>query len=266
MRYDPNLDAYVVLGVPVAATRQEIDRAFRRAARMWHPDKSPAPDAAQRFNEAKQAATLLRDPARRREYDRQRELFLGPAARAQREHQQARRAPQGGPFAPIRPPPAWMERRVRVHFDAVVIQLERPRTPSRSHGLLNSAAFAALGAAVALGELIWFALSIVLWGTARVLAQPPHDGIVSWARVVPGRRVAECNTLDARMARFRRQEVPWTQLMIAVATDGSAYRILIRGFPEGSVPVLLRTYDRDEAKRCAREAGEWLDLPLEKAA
>ncbi len=266
VRYDPNLDAYAVLGVSAAATRQEIDKAFRRAARMWHPDKSPAPDAAARFNECKQAASLLRDPAARREYDRQRELFLGPAARVRRERQQRRRETGAAHSVPMRPPPAWMGRSVRVHFDAVVIQMERPRSPSASNGVLSSAALIALGAAVARGELIWFALALVLWGAARVVAQPPHDGVLAWARVVPGRREAEYNTLDARMARFRRQEVPWSQLVVSVATDGGAYRILIRGFPEEAIPVLLRTYDLGEARRCAREAGEWLDLPFERAA
>jgi hypothetical protein len=35
-------EAREILGLERAATRQEISRAYRRAARRWHPDRAPA--------------------------------------------------------------------------------------------------------------------------------------------------------------------------------------------------------------------------------
>jgi hypothetical protein len=34
-------EARKILGLELAATRQEITRAYRRAARRWHPDRAP---------------------------------------------------------------------------------------------------------------------------------------------------------------------------------------------------------------------------------
>jgi hypothetical protein len=35
-------EARQILGLGLTATRQEITRAYRRAARRWHPDRAPA--------------------------------------------------------------------------------------------------------------------------------------------------------------------------------------------------------------------------------
>jgi DnaJ domain len=35
-------EARDILGLELTATRQEITRAYRRAARRWHPDRAPA--------------------------------------------------------------------------------------------------------------------------------------------------------------------------------------------------------------------------------
>lgn len=40
---------YEVLGLPRSATRTEIKRAFRRLARLWHPDVNVSPAASERF-------------------------------------------------------------------------------------------------------------------------------------------------------------------------------------------------------------------------
>jgi hypothetical protein len=47
---------------------------------------------------------------------------------------------------------------------------------------------------------------------------------------------------------------------------GGDYRIELQGFTRTVAPVLFRTRDIDEAKRNAREAGQWLSLPLARAA
>lgn len=63
-------DPYEVLGVPHDASAQEIKRAWRARARELHPDRNPAPDAAERFRELTDAWELLSDPHRRGRWDR----------------------------------------------------------------------------------------------------------------------------------------------------------------------------------------------------
>src|SRR2546430_14635598 len=63
-------DYYQVLGVPEAATVDEIKRAFRRLAKQHHPDRNPGkPQAAERFKEINEAHDVLSDPAKRKQYD-----------------------------------------------------------------------------------------------------------------------------------------------------------------------------------------------------
>lgn len=66
-------DPYAVLGVAANATRQEIVRAYHRAAHRAHPDTQPGdPQAQARFRDLTEAYDLLTDPARRADYDRSR--------------------------------------------------------------------------------------------------------------------------------------------------------------------------------------------------
>ena len=60
---------YVVLGVDPSADKRAVKAAFRKVALKVHPDVNPSPDAAVRFQEAKDAYELLSDAARRKEYD-----------------------------------------------------------------------------------------------------------------------------------------------------------------------------------------------------
>lgn len=62
-------DYYEVLGVPRSATREDIQRAYRRLARTYHPDLNPDPAAAERFKEITEAYNVLSDPQQRRRYD-----------------------------------------------------------------------------------------------------------------------------------------------------------------------------------------------------
>jgi DnaJ-like protein len=65
-------DPYRVLGVNTEASRQDITRAYRRAASAAHPDTRPQdPDATARFQAVTDAYDLLKDAGRRAEYDRQ---------------------------------------------------------------------------------------------------------------------------------------------------------------------------------------------------
>lgn len=68
---NPGGDPYEILGVPAGASREEIIRAYRRAAHVAHPDARPAdPQAAGRFQALTEVYDLLSDAGRRAEYDR----------------------------------------------------------------------------------------------------------------------------------------------------------------------------------------------------
>jgi curved DNA-binding protein len=66
----PARDFYEVLGVPRTATAQEIQRAYRKLARTYHPDINKDPGAEERFKEVSEAYDVLSDPDTRARYDR----------------------------------------------------------------------------------------------------------------------------------------------------------------------------------------------------
>ena len=64
------MDLYELLGVPPTAGLDEINRAYRRLARRYHPDVNPGDrTSAVRFRSVADAYEVLTDPDRRREYD-----------------------------------------------------------------------------------------------------------------------------------------------------------------------------------------------------
>ncbi|MHB8188262.1 MAG: DnaJ C-terminal domain-containing protein [Dermatophilaceae bacterium] len=62
-------DLYEALGVSRGASTEEIQRAYRRLARKYHPDVNKSPDAENRFKEISGAYDVLSDPETRRKYD-----------------------------------------------------------------------------------------------------------------------------------------------------------------------------------------------------
>jgi curved DNA-binding protein len=64
-------DYYKILGVDRTAGEKDIRRAYRRLARMYHPDVNPGDKASQeRFKEINEAHEVLSDPEKRSKYDR----------------------------------------------------------------------------------------------------------------------------------------------------------------------------------------------------
>lgn len=64
-------DLYEILQVHPSAEQEVIDVAFRRLARMYHPDVNKSPDANERMKALNLAYETLGDPAKRADYDRQ---------------------------------------------------------------------------------------------------------------------------------------------------------------------------------------------------
>jgi len=69
-------DPYDILGVSPTAPLNAIKTAYRKAARLYHPDKNPSPSAEARFREAQMAYDLLCDEGKRHEHDLQRRRNL----------------------------------------------------------------------------------------------------------------------------------------------------------------------------------------------
>jgi molecular chaperone DnaJ len=91
-------DFYQVLGVPDAASQEDIKKAYRRLAKQYHPDANPNnPAAAERFKEISEAHSTLSDADKRKQYDQMRRL--GAFDGLGRRPAGASRGPGGAPTA-----------------------------------------------------------------------------------------------------------------------------------------------------------------------
>lgn len=83
---------YKVLQVDPSAEQEVIEAAYRRLVRKYHPDVNSAPAAEARMKELIEAYAMVRDPARRAEFDRRRAGWARFRARWQRDGARGRRA------------------------------------------------------------------------------------------------------------------------------------------------------------------------------
>ncbi|MBY0433169.1 MAG: J domain-containing protein [Cyclobacteriaceae bacterium] len=111
-------DYYQILRISRQASDEEIKRAYRRLALVFHPDKNRSAEASALFQEINEAHEILSDPAQRQRYD---ELLSGAtvvleAPPPQQWHRDPayRRKQQPG----YKPPPARPSERLlmMVHF------------------------------------------------------------------------------------------------------------------------------------------------------
>jgi curved DNA-binding protein len=65
----PDKDFYQILGVARDASQDDIQRAYRKLARQYHPDVNADPAAEERFKDVSEAYDVLSDPQTRRRYD-----------------------------------------------------------------------------------------------------------------------------------------------------------------------------------------------------
>src|SRR5947208_8035178 len=63
-------DYYKILGVDKNASQKDIQKAYRKLARKYHPDVNPGDKAAEeQFKEINEANEVLSDPEKRKRYD-----------------------------------------------------------------------------------------------------------------------------------------------------------------------------------------------------
>jgi curved DNA-binding protein CbpA len=80
--FDPSTDYYGLLGVTPAASPDEIQAAYRRLAKAFHPDvNAGSTSAAARMARLNVAKSVLLDPHVRAAYDQVRRARFGPAPR-----------------------------------------------------------------------------------------------------------------------------------------------------------------------------------------
>jgi curved DNA-binding protein len=63
------IDYYAELGVPKSAPQEEVQKAYRRLARKYHPDVNKDPSAENKFKQITEAYEVLKDPEKRKKYD-----------------------------------------------------------------------------------------------------------------------------------------------------------------------------------------------------
>ncbi|MBI2194700.1 MAG: DnaJ domain-containing protein [Planctomycetes bacterium] len=62
-------DYYEVLGVSRSASQEQVQKAYRKMARKYHPDVNKSTDAEEKFKQVSEAYEVLNDPEARKKYD-----------------------------------------------------------------------------------------------------------------------------------------------------------------------------------------------------
>jgi hypothetical protein len=74
--YSPETDYYAILGVSANAETKAINTAYRKLVKKYHPDKHKLDDSNEEMAAINAAYEALSTPAKRREYDAEREFYF----------------------------------------------------------------------------------------------------------------------------------------------------------------------------------------------
>jgi hypothetical protein len=154
-------DYYKILRVGKQASREEIKRAYRRLAVVFHPDKNPSLESAALFQEINEAHSILSDPDKRIRYD---QLLSAPYDTL---------SPQ--------PPPKW-------HRDPAYRRKQQPGykpPPYRpSEKMLMMAHFLKYQHWVTLAGMAWCAILLLDYALpsrqAKETVIPESERVMSW--------------------------------------------------------------------------------------
>lgn len=163
-------DAYAVLDLDPTASADDVRRAYRRLARVLHPDANPGDvAAAARFRRVAEAYALLGDPIGRARYD----VVHGHARGVSRGPRPVRQGPAPSGNTTVRGPTARPAHRPR----EAPAPVTRPEVDEWSF----LGRFARWAAVVAVAIL--FGMLVMLLVTPRV---EPVERVPTFTRPVPG--------------------------------------------------------------------------------
>lgn len=100
---------YEILGVRASATKEEIVKAYRRLAKICHPDVRKTPDAEEKMKDINEAYDVLGDTEKRRQFDEERKIEEPSPVRPNRSEEHDDRSWYKPPSDPV--PPRWRRRR-----------------------------------------------------------------------------------------------------------------------------------------------------------
>lgn len=116
-------DLYRILGVPDNATIADIKAAYRRLAKLYHPDLNPGSRSSEeKFKEILDAYTILADEDLRAQYDRKRSSGFSAAFRTPpfQQQQEKKKAPPRKEY-----PPEYIEALRQRNRTRIVKQIQR---------------------------------------------------------------------------------------------------------------------------------------------
>ena len=138
---------YEILEISPVSSMDDVKRAYRRAARHFHPDLNPGIEAQQQFRLVQEAYAVLRDPVERTSYDRglgYRTDWVAASAdearqrRTQKEHEAHRGPAESGGRGSDDDPPIREEPRPPPREEPRPPPREEPRPPPRDENQASS--------------------------------------------------------------------------------------------------------------------------------
>jgi len=242
----PEFDVYAELGVPRDATASQIRSAYRRRAKECHPDvaanKAGADGRMKRLN---QAHDVLRNPARRADYDRTHRTpgagsptgsdrsrstsgtnTSGPQAerarqeraeqeRRRREAEQRRRRAEAAAARAAREAAERAERERREREAAERAERERRARERAAQAARERRARAAADRAARRERAAQLPVALLQDDTA-LLAQIISDGVVDWSRQRPSARA---------QAERAAERIAVTEDLVEAVRSGDASRV-----------------------------------------